>query len=193
MLRTPLPWIVLSLLAIAYVAFWDKSPTDLLGETPVKANEFPHAYMTDIELMEFGADGTLHNVLITSSAEHFQTTVNKPGPDDVTLLENPQMIFRGATAGLPWFLSAETGRIEQNGRQVTLLTNVNAHQDSEKQGLIEIQTDELHIKTAQQYAETDKAVNMRARQGNLSTIGMKAYLSEDRIELLSKVRGTYEP
>src|SRR5690606_41333481 len=74
-----------------------------------------------------------------------------------------------------------------------LFTDVRVFQESEQEGLLELLTSELRIKASQQYAETDKAVKMRAQQGHLDTLGMKAYLGEDRIELLSRVRGTYEP
>ncbi len=44
-----------------------------------------------------------------------------------------------------------------------------------------------------QYAETSKAVKMRSPRGQHEAIGMRADLSKDHIELLSEVRGTYEP
>lgn len=192
MSRIPLPWLVVSLLVIALVAFWDKSPNDLLNEEPVRASNFPQAYMTDIELREYDTGGQLRNIMTTQAAEYFQVDPAAQSAQDYTLIDQPRMIFNSTTGGAPWSLTAEQGRIGQDGI-ATLTTDVRVYQESAKQGLIEILTSELLIKTAEQYAETDKAVNMRAQQGHLDTIGMKAFLSEDRIELLSQVRGTYEP
>lgn len=193
MLRIPHPWIVLIVLVVALVAFWDKSPQDLLGDSREKSSNFPHAYMTDIEMREYGTDGKLRNILTTDAAEHYQVNPNQPGTEDYTLIQKPYLIFSSSATNAPWIITAEQGRIDQNGQRVTLITAVNASQQSPEQGLIELLTSELHIKTSEQYAETDKAVKMRAQQGHLDTVGLKAFLSEDRIELLSQVRGTYEP
>lgn len=192
-MRIPLPWIVISLSVIALVAFWDKSPSDLLGETPVRISSFPQAYMTDIELREYDESGNLRNILTTATAEHFQVNPTRPGAEDYTMLQQPQMVFSDAADLAPWHLTAKEGKIDQNGQLVTLINDVRVHQRTSEQGLLELLTSELRIKAGQQYAETDKAVKMRAQQGHLDTVGMKAYLSEDRIELLSRVRGTYEP
>lgn len=185
-------WIFISLAAVAAVAFWNKSPSDLLDNTLAKATNFPQAYMTDIEIREHDLSGKLRNTLITRSAEYYQFDSKGPSSADYTLLEQPNLVVTGAGSA-PWVVTADQGRIDQNGQRVTLTDNVRAAQQSAEQGLIELLTSELRIKTAEQYAETDKAVKMRAQQGHLDTIGMKAFLSEDRIELLSQVRGTYEP
>ena len=46
---------------------------------------------------------------------------------------------------------------------------------------------------AENYADTDETVRMETSNGVLTGIGMKAYLDEQRVELLSQVRGYYEP
>lgn len=193
MARIPLPWVVLSLVIIGLIAFWGKSPGDLLGDGIERTATFPHAYMTDIKLREYDTSGNLRNILTTETAEHFQINPNQPGIHDYTLLKQPRMIFSDAADVAPWNLTANDGRIDQNGQLVTLLNDVRVYQQSSDEGLLELLTSELRIKASQQYAETDKAVKMRAQQGHLDTLGMKAYLGEDRIELLSQVRGTYEP
>lgn len=193
MSRIPLPWVVISLLVIGLVAFWDKSPNELLGEDVIRSTNFPQAYMTDIKLREYDAQGNLRNILTTATAEHFQINPARPSPQDYTMLFQPRMLFSDTADIAPWHLTAEEGRIDQNGQLVTLFNNVRVYQESSAEGLLELLTSELRIKASQQYAETDKAVKMRAQQGHLDTLGMKAYLGEDRIELLSQVRGTYEP
>lgn len=193
MSRIPLPWIVIFLVVIGVVAFWDKSPTELLSDPPERSASFPQAYMTNITLREYDTSGNLRNILTTETAEHFQVNPAQPGPTDYTMLSQPRMVFSETAATAPWHLAANEGRIDQNGETVTLFNDVRVHQQSPDEGLLELLTSELRIKASEQYAETDKAVKMRAQQGHLDTLGMKAYLGEDRIELLSKVRGTYEP
>ena len=67
-----------------------------------------------------------------------------------------------------------------------------ARQTSEKQGEITIATSELRLNTQQQFAETDKAVTMRAAKSEITAVGMRAEMKREHIELLSHVKGTYE-
>src|SRR5690606_5207246 len=131
MSRIPLHWIAIFLIIVAFVAFWDKSPNDLLDIEPIaESSRFPQAYMTDIALREYNPTGTLSNTLATRSAEYFQINPQQMGPQDYTLLEQPRMIFSSESGGAPWYLTAEQGRIKQNGEQVTLLDNVQADRKS---------------------------------------------------------------
>jgi lipopolysaccharide export system protein LptC len=193
MLRIPLPWLaIIALLVLAFI-LWEKSPSVLTTPPQTEAGEFPYAFMTDIETLEYDNEGKLRYRMITLAAKHYQTDLNKAGPKDYTLIEEPQLAFYSENDSAPWHLSAMEGRSDNNGERITLRTNVLAEQQSTSQGLIQATTSKLSIKIAEQYAETDKAVKMRAQQGEIETVGMQAFLNEDRIELLSQVRGTYAP
>lgn len=193
MLRIPLPWLaIIALLVLAFI-LWEKSPSVLSTTPPTEAGEFPYAFMTDIETLEYDDEGKLRYRMVTLAAKHYQANLNQAGPKDYTLIEEPQLAFFSENDTAPWYLSAMEGRSDNNGQQIMLRTNVVAEQTSTSQGLIRASTSELHVKIGEQYAETDKAVKMRAQQGEIETVGMQAFLNEDRIELLSQVRGTYAP
>ena len=68
-----------------------------------------------------------------------------------------------------------------------------ARQTSEKQGEITITTSDLRLNTREQFAETSKAVIMRTAKSQINAIGMRADIKRDYIQLLSNVKGTYEP
>lgn len=193
MLRIPLPWLaIIALLAAAFI-LWEKSPNVLITPAAVQTSEFPYAFMTDIETLEYDSDGQLRYRMVTLAAKHYQTDLNQASAQDYTLIEQPRLAFYAENSSTPWLLSAMQGRSDNNGERFTLNTDVVAEQHSTSQGLVQVTTSELLVKITEQYAETDKAVNMRAQQGEIETVGMQAFLSEDRIELLSQVRGTYAP
>jgi len=193
MLRIPLPWITLIVATLLFFALREKSPTELMSPTAAEPTGFPHAYMIDIETQEFDADGKLIYKMSTPAAQHFQTDPNAPGPNDYTLIAQPKLFFYSEKDASPWRLSATEGRSDANGSKVTLTNNVRVEQREQNRLSFLLTTSLLTIHTVEQFAETDKAVKMRAPQGEIETIGMQAWLNEDRIELLSKVRGTYAP
>lgn len=194
MLRTLLQWLVPISVLIGAAILWEKSPTELI--TPnlsLNSKEFPYAFMTDIETFEYNDEGKLRFALRTPAANYYQLDPSAPSDQDYTLIEQPNIVFYSLKDTAPWHLSAAQGRSDAKGEDVRLTTEVVAEQQSTTQGLIQVTTSELHINIQQQYAETDKAVKMRAQQGQIETVGMRAFLNEDRIELLAEVRGTYVP
>ena len=90
-------------------------------------------------------------------------------------------------------MTAQAGRSDNNGELFTLNTDVLVQQESQTQGIVSINTAELRLNTREQFAETSKAVTMRSAKTQLETTGLRAYIKQDRIELLSNVTGTYEP
>ncbi len=193
MSRTSLPWIALVFLGVFAMVFWDRAPTSLIPSASKPEQVFPYAFMENIETLEFDTEGMLRYRLSTPNAHHFQQDNDQPGPEDYTLVRQPHLIFYPANESQPWIIRADQGRTRADGREVSLNIGVLAEQHSARQGLIQVETDALRVDIVEQYAETDKAVKMRAQQGQLETLGMRAYLSEDRIELLSQVRGVYAP
>jgi lipopolysaccharide export system protein LptC len=193
MLRLPKQWLALIALLVMGLLLLEKSPTVLLDPVDTESSEFPYAYMTNIETTEFDTSGEMRYKLTTPAARFYQLDPTTPGPQDYTLIDHPRILFYAEGDTSPWYLSAVKGRTDASGERVHLSTDVEAQQDSKRHGLIRVTTSELLVHPAQQYAETDKAVKMRARQNEIETQGMRAYLDEDRIELLSQVRGTYAP
>lgn len=193
MLRLPLPWLTLIVAALLFFALREKSPTELLSPSAAEPGGFPQTYMIDIETEEFDQQGQLLYRMSTPAAQHFQMDPESPGEADHTLIAQPKLFFFSQNDGNPWRLSAMEGISHTSSGRVTLNHNVRAEQQTPGQSGFTLSTSALTIHTVEQFAETDKAVKMRAPQGEIETIGMQAWLNEDRIELLSTVRGTYAP
>ncbi len=191
-LLLPLPWLIVVMLVIIFLAI-KYSGNDQEIATPLNTEkEFPQVFMTSVDMREFDADGALHYQLKTPLIRHFQVN-EKTSENDYTLFDLPQILFLGDGQKPAWYMTAQLGRSDNNGDLFTLSTDVLAQQTSQTQGIISISTPELRLNTREQFADTDKAVTMRSAKTQLETIGMRAYIKQDRIELLSHVTGTYEP
>lgn len=191
-LLLPLPWLAVLVLVIIFVVMKYSGDNDTTANVPEKAKEFPQVFMTDVDMREFDNTGSVHYQLKTPSIRHFQVG-DRMSDKDYTLVDTPNIIFYRDQEKPAWIITAQQGRSDNNGVLFTLTNDVLAQQNSETQGLVTIKTSELRVNTRDQFAETDKAVTMRAAPGNMSTLGMRADIKNDRIELLSKVKGTYEP
>lgn len=191
-LLLPLPWLLVGALVIIFVALkYSGSVEELIDPTQDK-KVFPQVFMTDVEMCEFAQDGSLRFQLKTPLIRHFQVT-EKASAADYTLFDAPKMLFSGNGNKPDWNISAQLGRNDTNGEIFTLSTDVLAQQVSQTQGIVTISTSEMRLNTREQFAETDKAVTMRSAKTHLQTQGMRAYIKQDQIELISNVTGTYAP
>ena len=191
-LLLPLPWIVVVVLAIIFLVmkFSDGNQKTVVEAKPVKV--FPQIFMTNVDTRDFDANGALHYQLKTPLIRHYQIN-EKPSEKDYTLFDLPQLVFLGDAEKPAWYVTAQAGRSDNNGEIFTLSTDVLVQQESQTQGIVSINTAELRLNTREQFAETNKAVTMRSAKTQLETTGLRAYIKQDRIELLSNVTGTYEP
>lgn len=203
MLKNPLAWLGLVVL-IGLVAIWDFNPEDLMRPVPEREAEFPHAYLIGSETRRFDTEGRLYHHMVSERADHFQHLPQRSSERDYSLIQKPDLTLYGqgdqenadppeteSAGAAPWRVMAEQGRSDANATRIHLHEDVRVWQEGDE-GLTELTTSELIIEPDRQFAETDKAVNMRSPQGRNEAVGMRANLGHDHIELLSEVRGTYD-
>jgi lipopolysaccharide export system protein LptC len=191
-LLLPLPWLAVLLLVIIFllVKYSDNVEMQL---NPIRTTkEFPHIFMEAVDMREFDLDGSLRYQLKTPLIRRYQVRV-EASADDYTRFELPQIVFLGDEQTPAWYITAKLGRSDNNGDSLTLTSDVLAQQVSQSHGTMSITTEELSLNTREQFAETTKAVTMRAAKGHVETLGMRVDIKKDHIELLSNVKGTYEP
>lgn len=188
----PLPWLLVALLAALFFGL-SFSPNP---EMETKINEdtsgFPQFFMKNVKTSEFDSSGRLRYQLSTPRVAHYQLSLNNPGPEDYTLIDQPSLIFYQEEQQ-PWTITAVEGRSEQNGELIKLVNQVVVSQLSESQGLIQITTDELRAMPSRQFVETDKAVKISAEQTQIDAIGLNANLATSQLQLNSQVEAVYEP
>lgn len=108
--------------------------------------------------------------------------------DETIVLFNPYYVLYRAD-GEPWHIRSERGEVSADGNILHLLGNV-AIWRTDGAGVreLDIRTEDLMVLPDSEYGETTKPVTIRMPASTSQGVGMRAYLDETRIELLSKVR-----
>jgi lipopolysaccharide export system protein LptC len=110
---------------------------------------------------------------------------------DVSLLTRPDLLaYRGTE--LPWHVRSERGEVSPGGEQVELIDDVVVERTDAKGRPTVVTTSRMTVWPEKDYAETRQAVRIDAANGVTTANGMKAYLDDGRMLLLSNVRGQHE-
>lgn len=106
--------------------------------------------------------------------------------DEVGLLYAP-------TSELPWRLTATAGRMPPGGKLLQLLGDVVATAQDRGGVAATIRSDYLEVDTETYVAFTERPVEVVFDGGQLAATGLRAYLREGRLQLLSDVHGQFIP
>jgi lipopolysaccharide export system protein LptC len=179
---TSLRWkivIVLSLLAIG--SAWLLNRLSDPGSTEISVlRHDPDNYMHDLTTLTMNQDGSLKNKLYADYMAHY--------PDDNTIeLINPRLeIFRPEKP--PTTITAEKGWVTEDNEVILLSGKTRLIQiDAEGIRELEIITSDVRVLMDQEYAETDKPATIIGKKITIKSTGMKAYIGENRLELLNNV------
>lgn len=169
----------------AAVGYWNISPERFLDKPVVKVDDSAiDYYAINAHSVQYLPDGKLQYEMTSDKVEHVKAS-------EVTLLTNPDLnMFRGTE--FPWHVQSERGEVNPDGTQVELIDSVRITRFDEKNRKTLITTTRMTVFPQQQYAQTDQPVRIDGAGGVSTGNGMKAYLKESRIHLLSNVRGQYE-
>ena len=146
----------------------------------------PDFFMERFTTTTMGADGLPHRRLAADYMAHFADTESSEFTQPtITLFP---------TSGPPWEVRSERGWSSANDDVMLLLGKVHIwRDDSDGVRLIEIHTSDLRVLPSTGYGETDQPVEIRRGRTISHGLGMRAYLEDDRLELLSRVRTIHEP
>lgn len=183
--------LILGLLSLA-VMLWDSSPEKLIfPDEPVPPALTPYAIIDGAHSRHYGAQGELSYEFVAQTLRHFRIDLSHISPDDYTTMSQPQLTLY--TDELPWFVTAERGRIADQGDTLTLWQSVRIWQELEDGQMTELTTDRLVIQPKDKQVHTQSEVTIRSAQGRINAEGMTVDLNTKTIQLLSKVRGYHEP
>lgn len=179
---------LLALVAVAGLSGWllqtVEAPTTA---SPGKTRHDPDFYLKDFTLTTMDKTGAPRNRLVSPSMVHY-------ADDNSSEVDQPSMqVF--SKNGPPWHIDAGTGWLAAEGKTVILRDGVVIRQTNAEQGRETIiRTPDLTIKPDDEYAETASPVNYSDGTGTVvDAVGMRAHFKEERLELLSQVRGKYVP
>ena len=146
-------------------------------------------FLTNFDATIMNEAGKPHYIVKGAYLEHF------PDDDSIDIKQPKINLFRENLP--PWNMDAEQARVLNKGKLIYLNGKVTMHRPSSKtkKGKIEpeinLTTSNLTIKVERNYAETNDAVHIQTEEHHLKATGMRVYLDDGRLELLSNVNGIY--
>ena len=182
--RQALIFLPIAALLIA-LGYWNVRPESFdeiqMDTTPDTSIDF---FVDNPHTRQFKADGTLSYRITASKLEHVKAT-------DITLLDLPDLLVYRADEP-PWHVQSKRGEVAPSGEQVELIDDVRVQRTDAKNRKTLLTSSRMTVFPDKEYAETSQAVKIEAANGVTTANGMKAYLNEGRMLLLSNVRGQHE-
>src|SRR5690606_15995939 len=145
----------------------------------------PDALVTNGHYRTFGGDGHLSGLLTTHRAvqEPHDTIGHPQSPQNLLILEDGQ---RGHS-------ETEEGPADFTSGPATVLKNVRLQSLGDSPHAATLETEELILNNRTRFITTDQPVKITSLQGEVTAIGMDAYVDEERMILKSHVKGLYAP
>lgn len=148
---------------------------------PDPAETAPHLLIQDVEISTTGPSGRVVRRLRADE-------VRRAGPDADTRLVRPRLtVFPGN--GASWRFTAERGELPPGRRSVRLPGPVHGHRGGTRP--LRIDSRDVRIVLPDGYAESDDPSTIRGTGFESRGTGMRIWLEEGRIELLSETRGSF--
>ncbi|MDP3704548.1 MAG: LPS export ABC transporter periplasmic protein LptC [Legionellaceae bacterium] len=142
--------------------------------------------VTELSVQQFDVEGRLIHSLQTPLMQHIPK-------NNTHLLTTPHIVVKESNQA-PWEIRSETATALYGGKQITFNNNVIVHQKKYKQTEeTTLTTDEITYFPKNKLATTSKEVTLKQANNQMQSTGMKAYLAENRVQLLGNARGHYEP
>jgi len=178
----------LAALAVAALLVWSwQDDNTLLPSAGQEADSEhrPDAFVTNGRYRTFREDGQLSSVLTSPQAVHYPH-------DNSGHLQNPQIqLF--PRDGQPWHAESEEGLLDFNSDIATLRKNVRLQSLGDSPQASTLETEKLTLNNRTRFITTDQPVKITSQQGEVTAIGMDAYVDEERMILKSHVKGLYAP
>lgn len=184
-LSTWVPTAVLAALAVAS-SLWLAQ----LGQRDQQDERFtghaPDLTMEEFEVTTMGEDGNKLRRLSAAYMAHFTDTGTKE-------LTRPHLVVYQHQAE-PWHIASERGWVSADNDVLMLLGKVDIWRDYlDGRREIHIETEDLRVLPNEEFAETELPVIISTPESITRGTGMRAYLRESRVQLLSSVRTKIEP
>ncbi|MCO1333722.1 LPS export ABC transporter periplasmic protein LptC [Microbulbifer sp. OS29] len=185
-MRSWLPLVLVILLISAGLWFSESPPEQLLGKrpTPQQQNRAADLIIKDAETRHFDQGGNLAYRVDAEQITYFQFKRR-----DRANLKEPRMLFYQDDKP-KWSTNSKRGTAFNRGEKVVLTGKVQID-ELPPPGGIQLKTSKITIYPDREFAETDKVVTISSGPNRTTGKGMRAYLKEDRMEILSDVKSSY--
>jgi lipopolysaccharide export system protein LptC len=142
-------------------------------------------YMKQAELIRIDENGRVLYRVQTEEA----TQTERNGVIELDLVR----VSYDPLTEVPWDLRADTGYILPDRNIIQLTGDVVASTRGETQAPVRINTDYLELNTDTYIADTDREVAIDYSNNKVFDTGLRAYLKEERLQLVSNVNGQFIP
>lgn len=179
-------WPVAALVLLVALTGWIWNRLDeSQREASARARHIPDYFVENFTTTTMGESGKPTRRLSAKYLAHFLDTQTKE-------LKSPYMLFFSETEP-PWHIKSDTGWVSAANDVILLGGDVHIwRDDADGRREVDIVTKDLKILPDSDYAETEKLAVIRTRGSESRGVGLRAFLEERRIKLLSQVRTIYD-
>jgi lipopolysaccharide export system protein LptC len=179
-------WLFLILIGLALSAWYFKNSTTIVKLDQKTLSHSPDTVITNLRVRRFDEQGQLTTYLQTPEMEHIPA-------ENTHWLKTPQILVM--QPGQPaWHISSRFAKAIHGGEQITFLQKVIVHQNRDAQiQESTMRTEELLYFPKDKLATSNLAVSFEQPGAIVHSKGMKAYLAEKKVHLLSKAHAIYDP
>ena len=177
------------LISLAGLASWvqqDSEETIVSTQAEKKKQRHtPDYFMEGLEITSMNEKGEPRSLLVSDKLIHY-------ADDGSTELNTPVMTLYN-DIGKPWVVKAHRGWVSADHDLILLSGKVTIDRASGPNNRpVQLFTERLRIHPDSDFAETDQPVTMVSNKRRTSATGMRAYVRDGQLQLLNKVRVSYE-
>jgi lipopolysaccharide export system protein LptC len=177
-------WVWILLTTFALVTTWLVQNLEKdLSTSPQMSDHISDYTLHHFQSVQMNEQGYLKSRLMAEKMVHYLQAK--------TELVTPEMLFYKQQQPV-WAIQAERGEISNDDNEIWLLgpAHLRRYTPNQLQEL-EIITRDVRLQRDTQYAETALATQIINAYGETHSVGMRVFIPQEKIELLSQVRGNY--
>lgn len=187
LLKNNLKWVlgvILLLSLLLYGALSPENPVPFFEEEILISDE-PDAFVVDAVYTSYGKEGKLESILKSTQAKHYPHT-------NTGQLTNPSLELY-QNGDLRWTTKSKQGQFDVTNDTLVLSGNVVVFGETNNGTPLTMTTESLSYANKSSFIHTDQAVKITSQVSELSAVGMTANVEDRTVQLLSQVKGQYEP
>ena len=139
-----------------------------------------------LSVRQFNSQGQLASYMTTPSLRHIPN-------ENTSFIDKPHIVISQSDKPA-WEIDAQFAKSVHGNNKITFSNNVIVQQHAGEHSIgSTIKTDEITYLPKEQVAQTAHEITFEQPGNIVHAKGMKAYLGQKRIQLLSHARGVYEP
>lgn len=176
--------VTLGLLLVVGWVLLERTPE--VTSTKTASQNQPDYFVEDFTVTATRPDGEVEYRLSAKSMQHYPKAA-------IWRFTAPHMLYFPGK-GEPWRMDAKKGKAWSDGDDILLQGPVAIRRAGGPVNRpMNADTFDLHLKPNENYAFTDKRTVLYSGGMRLAGVGARAYMDQQKLELLSQVKGRYVP